>query len=317
MIFFSILCALVIDHFRPGRSEGFLSRVIGFVSGRFRVWCAAGPVHHVRMAWFMTVAFFAVPVWAVYWICLSLHPFFGLLWNILVLYLCMGFRHGQHFFLSIQMALLNGEEKKARRSLSQWCRCHTDDMTERDIIQVTIGKSLMAVLKEVFGVIFWFVLPFGPAGAVFYRVCACLSRDWNGQKNDENDFGTFADRVFYWTNWIPVRLTALSFAAVGHFEEAVYGWRHFSGVWKNRNVGVLLSSAGGAMGVQLGSPFERNSGNVAGKTFSVRVADSEVQGMPGEEPAVRFLQSTLGLIWRALLLWLILLFLFTIVFYLP
>ena len=38
-------------------------------------------------------------------------------------------------------------------------------------------------------------------------------------------------------------------------------------------------------------------------------SDVEPDVMPGEEPSVRSLQSTVGLVWRALLLWMMLLLL--------
>ncbi|EEO28288.1 CobD/CbiB family protein [Oxalobacter paraformigenes] len=314
MIFFSILCALLIDHFRPMRNGNLFFRSMRAVATHVRNWCDTGLIHHARMGWATVVAFFVFPVLAIYWICLSIHPFFGLLWNILILYLCMGFRHYNHYFTAIQMALLNGENSQARNLLSEWCGCRMEEAEDGEITHLVIEKSLVTVLKDVFGVIFWFVLPFGPAGAVFYRVSACLQTYWQEKKEKGDDFGMFAEKMFYWINWLPVRLAAVSFAMVGNFENAIYGWKNFSGYWKNRNVGVLLASAGGAMGVRLG--MVANEKNVSHGVLSVNVSGAGQDLPPGEEPAIRFLQSTLGLIWRTLLLWLIVLFLFTMAFYL-
>ena len=290
------------------RTGNLFFRSMRAVAGHVRNWCDTGLVHHVRAGWIIVVMFFAFPVLAIYWICLSIHPFFGLLWNILILYLCMGFRHYNHYFAAIQMALLNGENTRARNLLSEWCDCRVE---EAEVTHLTIEKSLITVLKDVFGVIFWFALPFGPAGAVFYRVSAYLQNCWRDKKGD-SDFGIFAERMFYWINWLPVRLAAVSFAMVGNFEAAIYGWKNFSDCWKNRNVGVLLASAGGAMGVRLGMVPEKNIVQGPG----LNIGGPERNLLPGEDPAIRFLQSTLGLIWRTLLLWLVALFLFTMAFYL-
>ena len=35
-------------------------------------------------------------------------------------------------------------------------------------------------------------------------------------------FGLFAGRAYYWIDWLPVRLTAVAFAVVGNFEDAIY-----------------------------------------------------------------------------------------------
>ena len=99
---------------------------------------------------------------------------------------------------------------------------------------------------------------------------------------------------------------------MGNFEDAVYAWRNFASRWQNEAVGIILSVGGGAMGVRLGTPAEKAI-NIPpvdvslGDLFGV-----EVEAMPGEEPTLRALQSTVGLVWRALLLWMLLLLLLSI-----
>lgn len=316
MIFFSLFCALLIDHFRPAKAGDFLSGSVRLVAGRIRKWCDTDRSHHAAIGWIMVVVLFTLPVLAVYWICLTVHPFFGLLWNILILYLCMGFRHYNHYFTSIQMALLNGENPKARNLLARWCHGEVEHVGDAEIVPLVIEKSLITVLKDVFGVIFWFALPLGPAGAVFYRVAAGLRKYWCDGNSGNNSFSRFAGKMFFRVNWIPVRLLAASFAVVGNFEGAVYGWQNEASRWKNSNTGVLLASAGGAMGIGLdvavtGGEPEMNQDLASGSFMT-----DEPFPLYRRPPAVRFLQSMLGLIWRTLLLWLVLLFLFTMAFYL-
>ena len=316
MIFFSLFCALLIDHFRPTRAGEFFSGSIRMIAGCVRKWCDTGLVHHARMGWIMVVVIFTLPVLVVYWICLAIHPFFGLLWNIMILYLCMGFRHYYHYFTSIQMALLSGENLRARNMLAEWCHDGMENVGDAEITSLTIEKALITVLKDVFGVIFWFALPFGPAGAVFYRVAVGLRKCWSDQNGDRNNFSRFSGRMSCWVNWIPVRLMAVSFAAVGNFEGAVYGWRNESSRWKSGNAGILLASAGGAMGIRLGVTGKHGEQGTDQDTGSGSFATDEPVLPHWPQPTIRFLQSTLGLIWRTLLLWLVLLFLFTMTFYL-
>ncbi len=315
MIFFSLLFALLIDHFRPARMSNLFSRSVQAAAVHVRKWCDTGLVHHVRAGWIMVVTFFAVPVLVIYWVCLMIHPFFGLLCNVLILYLCMGFRHYNHYFTFIQMALLNGDNLKARNMLAEWCHSGMENVKDSEIPSLTIEKSLITVLKDIFGVIFWFTLPFGPAGAVFYRVVSGLQKYWNDRMESDNDFGRFANRMAYLINWILVRLMAVSFAMVGNFEDAVLGWKNESSRWKNGNTGVLLASAGGAMGIRLGMTAGGGQDILQDAGFENVPADSP-NYRHGGQPTIRFLQSTLGLIWRTLLLWLVLLFLFTMTFYL-
>jgi hypothetical protein len=109
--------------------------------------------------------------------------------------------------------------------------------------------------RNVFGVFFWFLMPLGPACAVMYRVAEYLARAWNEPEHMRNEaFGQFAARAFYWIDWLPVRLTAVAFAVVGNFEDAIYAWRNFAHRWADEARGIILSAGGGAMGVRLGTP---------------------------------------------------------------
>jgi adenosylcobinamide-phosphate synthase len=122
-------------------------------------------------------------------------------------------------------------------------------------------------------------------------------------------FGEFAARAFYWIDWIPVRLTAIAFAVVGNFEDAIYAWRNFANRWTDESKGIILAAGGGAMGVRLGAPAETAPRILPADAATVDVSADEDDMLPGDEPSVRALQSTVGLVWRALLLWMLLLLL--------
>ena len=121
-------------------------------------------------------------------------------------------------------------------------------------------------------------------------------------------FGRFASRAFYVIDWLPARLTAVAFAVVGNFEDAVYAWRNFASRWQDEAVGILLSAGSGAMGVRLGSAAQQ-SGTLQADAAALDAGGIEFEGPPGEEATARALQSTVGLVWRALLLWMLLLLL--------
>jgi len=101
----------------------------------------------------------------------------------------------------------------------------------------------------------------------------------------------------------------VAFAVVGNFEDAIYAWRNFAHRWKDEAIGIILSAGGGAMGVRLGTPNENAAKIIPSDAATVDISDMEVDQLPGDEPGVRALQSTVGLVWRALLLWMMLLLL--------
>jgi adenosylcobinamide-phosphate synthase len=175
-----------------------------------------------------------------------------------------------------------------------------------------VENALITTHRHVFGVFFWLLLPMGPAGAVIYRVAEYLARVWNAPEMSDESFGSFARRAFDLIDWLPARLTAIAFAIVGNFEDAVYAWRNFARRWSSESTGIILAAGGGAMGVRLGTPAEYASDipEVDVTAYDSSTADIEI--LPGEEPSVRALQSTVGLIWRALLLWILLLLLVSV-----
>jgi adenosylcobinamide-phosphate synthase len=253
-----------------------------------------------------------VPTALIYWV-LSYYnlTFAAFAWNVLIVYLTLGFRHYSHYFTSIQIALNAGDEPTARALLAEWARIDTVGMETTEIARIAVEKSLVTTHRNVFGVFFWFLMPLGPACAVMYRVAEYLARAWNEPDHMHNEaFGQFAARAFYWIDWVPVRMTAVAFAVVGNFEDAIYAWRNFAHRWVDEAKGIILTAGGGAMGVRLGSPYENASGvGLTIDSATVDSSDADADVLPGVEPTVRALQSTVGLVWRALLLWMMILLL--------
>jgi len=95
-----------------------------------------------------------------------------------------------------------------------------------------------------------------------------------------------------------LRATASVFAIVGNFEDAVHCWRTQAAQWPDRDLGIVLASGAGALGVRLGMPL----------ADGLEVSDAAELGV-GDPPDVDFMQSAVGLVWRATVLWVLLLFL--------
>jgi len=311
MTFFSILCALIIEQLKPLRADNQVYAEIKRFAMRIEGWFNAGQVSHGRLGWFLVIGGLMLPTVVIYWVLLRYNLVFAAFaWNVLIVYLTLGFRHYSHYFTSIQFSLNAGDDATARTLLAEWTRTDTVGMDSTEIARMAVEKALITTHRNVFGVFFWFLMPLGPACAVMYRVSEYLARAWNEPDHMRNEaFGQFAARAFYWIDWIPVRLTAIAFAVVGNFEDAIYAWRNFAHRWADESRGIILAAGGGAMGVRLGTPLETAARYVTPDAATVDLSDSEADVLPGEEPNVRSLQSTVGLVWRALLLWMLLLLL--------
>ncbi|WP_025917856.1 CobD/CbiB family protein [Herminiimonas sp. CN] len=313
MTFLSILCALLIEQLKPLRADNPIYTEIKALAVRMEGWFNAGQARHGQRGWIFMMLALMVPTILIYWLCIKIGPIAAFAWNVCIVYLTLGFRHYSHFFTSIQLALNAGDDATARNLLAEWTRQDTAGMEVAEISRIAVEKALISTHRNVFGVFFWFLMPLGPACAVMYRVAEYLARAWNDPNRVGSEmFGQFSARAFYFIDWIPVRLTAVAFAIVGNFEDAIYAWRNFAGNWKDEAIGIILSSGGGAMGFRLGTPLENATDILPVDAAIVDSIAVEADSAPGDEPSIRALQSTVGLVWRALLLWMLLLLLLSI-----
>ena len=129
--------------------------------------------------------------------------------------------------------------------------------------------------------------------------------------------GLDAQQAWRLADWLPARLTALSFAVVGSFEEAIDSWRSYAQRFPDDNDGVVLAATSGALNVRLGgetlkAAFSPNSSQ--GFQTSVPEADTTKvpESTPGREPELGHLRSVVGLVWRSVVVWMLLLALLTL-----
>jgi adenosylcobinamide-phosphate synthase len=174
----------------------------------------------------------------------------------------------------------------------------------------------------VFGVFFWFValstLGLGPAGAVLYRMAEFAGRYWAYRSQvtgapTHDRLMNLSQTLFAWVDHVPARLTAFGFAVVGNFEDAIDAWRRHAALWKRPNEGTILAAAAGALGVRLGGQVagtgEEEARDVS-RTLSQGDAPDVIDARGstgGAEPQLAHLRSVVGLIWRSVVLWMLLL----------
>jgi adenosylcobinamide-phosphate synthase len=310
MTFFSIFCALLIEQVKPLRADNPVYALIRSLAVRLELSFNAGQESHGRMAWNLMMLILVLPTALVYWQLERISPLAAVAWNVVIVYFTLGFRRYSHYFTSIQLALNSGDEATARTLLGEWTKQDTAGMEVSEIARITVEQALVTTHRNVFGVFFWFLMPIGPAGAVLYRVAEHLTVAWNEPEHLKNEpFGRFARYAFYLIDWIPARLTAVAFAIVGNFEDAIYAWRNFAHRWADEAIGIIVSAGGGAMGLRLGASAQVAAAVVPADASTVDSLALEGDSPPGEEATARALQSTVGLVWRALLLWMLLLLL--------
>lgn len=303
MTFLSLLAALLLEQARPLRADSDIHRWFGAFAASVESRLDGGLYQHGMVGWAVALAPLLVVAAGFYYLLHDLSVVAAWLWNVAVLHLTVGFGGFSRPVKEIQAALRAGDLPAARERLERWCGEPARDLDVNEIARVTIEQGLLAAHRQAFGAIAWFVV-LGPAGAVLYRGSAMLADQW-GVRGEAGTFGLFAARIFSWLDWVPARLTAVTLAMVGNFEDAIYCWREQAAGWTSHAREIILASAGGALGVVLGGPV-RQAGSLQLRPEA---------GM-GEEADADALESAVRLIWRSLAVWMFLIFLVTLAYWL-
>ncbi len=176
-----------------------------------------------------------VGVWLIVSMLLDdISPFLGWAWNVVVLYFTLGFKYFSDTAERIARLLRAGDVDGARARLEDWRRGDTSQFSDDDLTRVTIEQVMAASHRQMFGVLFWFVLlvPLGPVGAVLFR--ECFDSGATLVESSPGRFRLLRQRAFHAINWLPARLTALTYAIAGNFEDAMYCWRTQASAWPER-----------------------------------------------------------------------------------
>lgn len=318
MSFFAVLFALLIEQLKPLPRDNWVhDTLFAWVRWTGRNFDAGKP-HHTWVVWCVSVLGPALLVCALYLLVAHYSLLLALAFNVGLLYLTLGFRQFSHYFTDIRDALDRGDENLARQRLAEWRHLDASELPRTEVLRHVIEHALLAAHRHVFGVFFWFVvmsaLGLGPAGAVLYRMAEFSSRFWGYRHRAleapaDDHLLALSRRLFQLIDHVPARLTAFGFAVVGNFEEAVGAWRRDAGLWLQPNEGIILAAAAGAVGVQLGGAAAPGVTPDRSKTFAAGGAadTTEAQGStPGMPPQAGHLQSVVGLVWRSVVLWMLL-----------
>ena len=203
------------------------------------------------LAWCLAVLPLVIVVQLVLLLASRMSIWLAPLLHILLLYFCVGLRSLRDHNLPIQRALQNGDLATARRLTSYIVSRDTAHADEEYLAKASVESVLENGCDAVFGTLFWFVL-LGGAGAVLYRASNTLDAMWGYRNPRFLRFGCVAARIDDGLNWIPARLTALSYALLGQTRRAIYCWHIQAPGWPSPNAGPVMAAGAGALGLALG-----------------------------------------------------------------
>lgn len=311
MNFFAVLFALLIEQARPLARDNWVYQAmrawIRWVSRNFDT----GNIAHAWLAWSTAVLVPAAVAMLVYWALLQFSVILAFVWVVAILYVTLGFRQFSHFFTAIREALEAGDEDRARQTLAIWQQIRAEDLPKPELIRQVIEYSVVAAHRHVIGVLCAFslaaVLGLGPAGAIVYRLAEFVARYWEHKARVAGLAVSPALQTVALGNWrrmdyLPARSTAIGFAVVGNFEDAVDCWRRHASDAEDGNA-VVVAATAGAINIRLGRMDGAGADGVI-ETGEAPTAQNAAQGLDGT-PQNGHLAQVVGLVWRSVVLWLL------------
>ena len=170
----------------------------------------------------------------------------------LLLYFAIGLRSLREHNLPIADALEAGDLAGARALTARIVSRDTASAGEQDLAKASTESLLENGNDAVFGTLFWFALGGGP-GALLFRLANTLDAMWGYRSSRFELFGRCAARIDDVLNYVPARLTALSYVLLADSRCLAWRcWRTQAPAWPSPNAGPVMASGAGALGLALG-----------------------------------------------------------------
>jgi adenosylcobinamide-phosphate synthase len=221
-------------------------------------------------------------------------PYIGLIAQTLLLYLAIGATSLAQHARAIAEALQQHDLPLARYRVSMIVSRDTAQLDEQAICRATIESVLENGADAIFSAIFWFLL-LGAPGVVLYRLANTLDAMWGYRNQRYLHFGWAAARFDDVLNYLPARLTALTYTLLGHVRHGWLCWRTQAPTWYSPNAGPVMAAGAGALGIQLGGSASYHGQN----------KERPVLGM-GRPAQTADITRAIALLNRSLWLWVLL-----------
>ena len=166
----------------------------------------------------------------------------GLALHALLLYFAIGLRSLREHNLPIAAALERDDLPAARALTSRIVSRDTANANPTDLAKASTESLLENGNDAVFGALFWFAVAGGP-GVLLFRLANTLDAMWGYRTPRFNLFGRFAARVDDVLNYLPARLTALSYVILADHPRRAWRCCHAQAPnWSSPNAGPVMST---------------------------------------------------------------------------
>ncbi|MBF0612504.1 MAG: cobalamin biosynthesis protein [Magnetococcales bacterium] len=222
-------------------------RLVNGVEKHFRRLAGNGPWGQMvagGVAVFLLLTLVVLPVW---WL---KEDFFPLL-EVFCLYFAVGGKSLAEHGKQVAEALERGDLPAARQAVAMLVSRDVDSLDEAGVARAATESVLENGCDAVFAALFWFLL-LGAPGVVMYRCANTLDAMWGYKTERYLYFGRVAARLDDVLNYLPARLTALTYAMQGNTLASMRCWWKQGRQWYSPNAGPVMAAGAGALEISLG-----------------------------------------------------------------
>lgn len=222
----------------------------GWLANKLEAWLnIANKTNNAKQRWvgmFALALLLAPFILLAYWLCHI--PVVSIVADTLLLYFAIGHKSLHDHARAVTRALSNHDEASAKIAASYMV---SRDSAAIEPVPATVESVLENGNDGVFGALFWFFIA-GGTGALLFRLANTMDAMWGYKTPRFYYFGWAAARLDDVLDYIPARLTALTYAILGNTKLALNCWKTQAPLWDSPNAGPVMSAGAGALGVQLG-----------------------------------------------------------------
>ncbi|WP_111496087.1 adenosylcobinamide-phosphate synthase CbiB [Marinobacter bohaiensis] len=285
-----IVVALLLDHWLGEPRRGHPVVLFGGLAARVEASWNREPRSVARGA--IAACLLLVPVTLLAWaVSASLSGSLLLAVEAVALWLCLSLRglaeHGRAVRAPLERQDIEGARKAVGRIVSRDTRA----LDETGVATAATESMLENGADAVFASLFWYLLA-GLPGVLLHRMVNTLDAMWGYRNERFNRFGRFAARLDDAMNYLPARLTALTYALVGRTADGWRCWREQGKTWESPNAGPVMAAGAGALHVNLGGPAPYSEGMRARPRLGV-----------GPVASAATIGAAIGLVYRGVVLW--------------
>jgi len=221
--------------------------------------------------------------------------------EIVIVYLAIGRKSLVQHAKSVLKPLIDSDIPIARKKLSYIVSRDTENLDKKSVIKATIESIIENSNDAIFAAIFWYLLV-GVPGILCYRLVNTLDAMWGYKNSRFCQFGWAAAKLDDLMNWIPARLTVLTFSLLSSFKKVIKTAFAQGALCSSPNAGPVMAAGASSLNIKLGGD----------SYYQKQLIAKPVLGY-GKDADVSDIKRALSLINKSLLLWLIVITVMTII----